>query len=232
MLPSAEVQRDLPPAADRYDAAGEGSRASVVPAARHLKYPHAGVVVMHHTALRRLPDELVQHGFEPLRGCLHQLPLRGRRQGNPQLPLQPPHAVKWHSRAIFQKRDHNHGSGIELFRTRRLRLAGGEHLPAGIAAQPFHLEHSRLQRRLPGNADQCRRFLLTVHSSFPASRAGVAGLERGMRDGYSVRSRKRIRAVAPVSRRRLFLRFRRIDCSGWRFRFQHGAGLLRVPPPH
>src|ERR1700689_3378072 len=75
MLPSAEVQRDLPPAADRYDAAGEGSRASVVPAARHLQYPHAGVIVMHHTALRRLPDELAQHGFERLRGCLHQLPL-------------------------------------------------------------------------------------------------------------------------------------------------------------
>jgi len=35
-----------------------------------------------------------------------------------------------------------------------------------------------------------------------------------------------------MSRGRGFLRFLSIDCGGWCFRFRHGAGLFRVPPPH
>ena len=61
MFPAGKVQRDAPLPPDRDDAAGEGSRAPVVGVAHQLQYPHARVVVVHHAALRRLPDQLVQY---------------------------------------------------------------------------------------------------------------------------------------------------------------------------
>jgi len=198
----------------------------------HLQYPHAGVIVMHYTALRRLPDELAQYAFEPLRSRFHQLPLRGRRERDPQLAFQPFHAVKGHSGAILQQRDHGHRCRVELFPARRLRRSSREHLAAGVAAQPFHLKHSRLQRRLPDDADQRRRFLLAIHPPFSASGAGITGVKRIVENGHSVRSRECRGTIAPVSRRLWFPRFLRSGCRRWRFRFQHGAGLLRVAPPH
>jgi hypothetical protein len=47
-----------------------------------------------------------------------------------------------------------------------LRRTSCEDLAARIAAQPFHLKHSRLQRRLPDDADQHRRFLLAINLAF------------------------------------------------------------------
>jgi hypothetical protein len=41
---------------------GEGPRALVVRLARQTQYPHAGVVVVHHAALRRLTDQFLQYG--------------------------------------------------------------------------------------------------------------------------------------------------------------------------
>lgn len=188
---------------------------------------------MHYTALRRLPDELALYAFELLRGLFHQLPLRGRRNRHSQLCFQPLHAMEWHPRPILQQRDHRHCCGLELFLARRLRRTGGEYLAAGVAGRSFHLKHSRLQRCLPDDADQCRRFLLAIHFSFSASGTGIAGVKRGMRDGHLIRARKSVRTIAAMARTQRFLRFqRRVNSCGPCFRLQQGIGLFRVTPAH
>ena len=88
MLASGEVQRDLPALAGGHDAAGEHARAFVRRLALQPQHAHAGVVVVHHLALRRLPDQLIPRRFDQLRGFLDDLPLRRRRQRNPQLTFQ------------------------------------------------------------------------------------------------------------------------------------------------
>lgn len=185
---------------------GECSGAFVAWFARQLQNTHARVVIVHHTALRRLPDQLVQHLSHPSCGCLYQFPLCRCRQRHPQLPLQLFQALKRHPGAVLQQSDHRHRRHIILVRTRILRFGGGEDLAAGIAAQSLHLVHRCSQRRLPCDPHQRGRFLLAVYSSLMTFRARVAGVERGMRNPNPVCARKHSRAVASVADCRRLIR--------------------------
>ena len=89
MLASGEVQRD-PPALSPVETmplVNTPVRSSPV-SALQFQYPHAGVVVVQHLALRRLPDQLIPRRLDQLRGLLDNLPLRRRRQRDPQLAFQ------------------------------------------------------------------------------------------------------------------------------------------------
>ena len=62
MLPTGEIQRDLLSLTSRYDAACEHTRAFIGRLARQSQNAHAGVVVVQHFSLRRLPDQLFECG--------------------------------------------------------------------------------------------------------------------------------------------------------------------------
>ena len=79
MLAAGEVQGDLPALPGRNDAAGEHAGAFVTGLTLQLEHLHAGVVVVHHLALRRLPDQLIPRRFDQLGGLFDNLPLRRRR---------------------------------------------------------------------------------------------------------------------------------------------------------
>lgn len=154
---------------------------------------------MQHTALRRQPHQLLQRRADPLRGSLQEFPLRRGGQGHSQLLLQPFQPVKGHSSTVLHQGDHRHGRGIVLIRARRRRCVGGEHLPAGVAAQPLHLEYGGFQRRVPHESDQRGRLFLPIHFSAAAFRAKVAGIERGVRYGHPIGAPKHCGAMAPMT---------------------------------
>jgi hypothetical protein len=80
MSAAREVERDLVPLTDRHDSAGEHTRALIGWIALQHQHAHAGVIVVHHRALCRLPDQLIPRRLDHLRFFLDDLPLRGRRQ--------------------------------------------------------------------------------------------------------------------------------------------------------
>ena len=84
MLAPGKIQCNLAALAGRYDAAGEHARAVVTGLALHLQNPHARVVVVHHLALGRLPDAFVVGRFQDCGHVFDNLPLRRRRQRDPQ----------------------------------------------------------------------------------------------------------------------------------------------------
>jgi hypothetical protein len=108
----------------------DGSRAS-------RSHAHAGVVVVNHFALRRLPNQLIPCRFDQRRSLLHNLPLRRRRQRNAELIFQLFQPVERSSTAVLEQRDHRCGRLVVLLRAHAFRLLRGEHLPAGAAAQPI-----------------------------------------------------------------------------------------------
>jgi len=134
--------------------------------------------------------------------------------------------VKGHSSTVLHQGDHRHGRGIVLVRARRRRCVGGEHLPAGVAAQPLHLEYGGFQRRVPYESDQRGRLFLAVYLSAAAFRAKVAGSERGVRYRNPVGASKRSGTMAPMTARSR--RVLRLAC-GRRVPRHNGAGFLRTP---
>ena len=64
MLASGEEERDLPAFPGRNDAAGEHTRARIALRTFQFQHPHAGIVVVQHLALRRLPDQLIARGLQ------------------------------------------------------------------------------------------------------------------------------------------------------------------------
>ena len=56
VLAAREVQRNPLSLLRGYDATGEHTGAVIRRFARHPQHPHAGVVIVQHLALRRLPD--------------------------------------------------------------------------------------------------------------------------------------------------------------------------------
>jgi hypothetical protein len=83
MLSSGEVQRDLPARTGRDDPAVKHAGAIVGRLAGQPQHPHAGVVIVDHLGLRRLPNQLVARRLEQLRGFFGNLPLRRCRKRNP-----------------------------------------------------------------------------------------------------------------------------------------------------
>ena len=124
--------------------------------------------------------------------------------GIPSCALQSFQPLEWHAGAVLQQGDHRHGRLVVLVRTRRFRFVGREDLPAGVAAQPLHLEYGCFQRRVPHEPHQRCRLFLAVHFSPAALRAKVAGMERGVRDGDPVGAAKRSGAIAPMTGRSRF----------------------------
>jgi len=230
VLPSRKVQRDAPHPYHRNDPTGECAGAFVTRFAGQAQNAHARVVVVQYAALRRLPDQLLQRRADPLRGGHQEFPLRRGGQGHAQLLLQPFQPVKGHSRTVLHQGDHGHGRGIVLVRARRRRCVSGENLPAGIAAQPLHLAHGGLQRRVPYKSDQRGWLFLAIHFSAAAFRAKVAGIERGVRYGNPVGASKRSGTMAPMTAgsRRAVLRLARGRCVTR----QNGASLLRTAFRH
>ena len=228
MLPSGEEQRDGPCAHQRYDAAGEGARPLVTRLACQAQNPHACVVVVHHTALCRLPDQLLQCRSDQFCSSSHQIPLRRRRQRHSQLFLESFQSLKWHSCPVLQQGDHRHGRLIVLLRTRPIRFVGFEDLPAGVATQSLHFEYRCFQWCVPHKPHQRCRLFQAVHFSPAALWAKVAGMESGVCAGHPGGAAKRSGAVAPMTGRSRFAGFRFV---GHRILRQNGTGLFRSPFP-
>ena len=79
MSAAREVERDFVPLTNRHDPAGEHARALIGRIALQHQHAHAGVIVVDHRALCRLPDQLISCRLDHLRFFLDDLPLRGRR---------------------------------------------------------------------------------------------------------------------------------------------------------
>jgi hypothetical protein len=141
------------------------------------------------------------------------------------LSLQPFQPLEGHSGAVLQQCDHGHGREVVLIRLRSFRFGRGEDLAAGVAAQPLHFKHRRLQRCLSRKPHQRRRFLLAIHLAFAALRAGVAGMQRGMRGHNFGCPHEGSGAIAAMPGGFLSLGLLR----GSRIRCQNGVGFLRAP---
>ena len=148
MLAPGEVQCDLPSRRGGDDPAGEHARAIIGRLALHVQHTHAGIVVMQHFSLRRLTDQLIVRWLDHFRGFLDKLPLCRRRQRNAEQFFHPLQPLEGHAAAVLELRNHRRGRFVVLFRTHSFRSLGGEHLSAGIAAQPFQLIHGGGQRCL------------------------------------------------------------------------------------
>ena len=134
MLAPGKIQRKVAALTGRHDAAGEHAGAVVTGLALHLQHPHARVVVVHRLALRRLADELVVRRFEERGHVFDNLPLRCRRQRNPQLALQFFQPVERHATSVFELGDHRAYCFVVLFRTHALWLLRRKDLPASATA--------------------------------------------------------------------------------------------------
>lgn len=147
-MPGAgKVQRDLPSFAGGDDPAGKHTGVLIAGIAFEPRHTHAGVVVVHHFALRRLPDQLVTSRFDRSRSPLDDLSLRGRRQRYAQLLFQLLQPVARSAAAILELRDHGRGRFIVLILVHAFRRLGREYLPAGAAAQPLQRVLRRGKRR-------------------------------------------------------------------------------------
>ena len=117
---------------------------------------HRRVVVVHHLALRRLPDQFLVRRADRLRGLGDQLPLRGRRHRDTQIALQLLDAVKRQPAAVLESRDHGGRTRIVLLGADPVGGRGREHFSAQIAAQPFELVERGRQRCHAADAHQHR----------------------------------------------------------------------------
>ena len=84
VLAASEVQGDPASFLCGHDAGGEHAGAVVGWLARQAQHAHAGVVVVQHFALRRLPDQFIARRLDHFRRFFHDLPLRRGGQGNAQ----------------------------------------------------------------------------------------------------------------------------------------------------
>ena len=66
-------------------------------------------------------------------------------------------AIKRHSAAVLQQRDHRGGGLVVFFGADAFRFRRGEHFAAQIAAQTIQLIHRCCQRGLPHDAHQYTR---------------------------------------------------------------------------
>src|SRR5215831_12474969 len=80
---------------------------------------------------------------------LRYSPLRGCRQRDSQIPLQPLQSLEWHTATITKLRDHRRCGLVILFRACLRRLIRREHLSTAVTAQALHLVPGCLQRRPP-----------------------------------------------------------------------------------
>ena len=144
---------------------------------RQSQNPHARVVVVHHLAQRRLPNELVIRRPQTQCRFLGYSPLRGCRQRDAEIPLQPLQSFEWHTAAITELRDHRRRCLVILFRARLRRFIRRVHLPAAVTAQALHLVPGCLQRRPSHDPHQRFRFLLAVDFAHAAFRTDVSRVE-------------------------------------------------------
>ena len=148
--------------------------------------PHTGVVVVHHAALRRLPDQLFQHGAERgLRSGLISFPLCGCqgakafRVGLGQ-SFQP---LEWHCQVpYFSLSDHPATAGLLVPAgppaSGSSAVKTSPQKKKALQQKSLHLEHGRLQRRVAHEALPVLP-ILSGGTLFPRhSRALVAGVER------------------------------------------------------
>lgn len=135
-------------AGNAHDPGGEQSGAVVRRLARKTENPHAGIVVMNHQALSRLPHQLTPYRCQYNGGCRQQLPRGGGGQRNSKLTLQPLQPVKRDSAAILQHRDDADYRRVVLPMASACGRLRGKNLSAQIATQRFQFVPGRLYRRL------------------------------------------------------------------------------------
>src|SRR5215475_5953632 len=149
VLTPGEVDRDLPVPNHGSHTRGEHTGALVLRRARQFHNPHAGIVAVHHFALRGLPDQFIPRRLEQIRHLLRDLPLRRRRQWHPQALLHLLQPVERHPRAILQFRDHRSRHLVVLFRSHLLWLRSREHRATTPAPQALQLvDHGLLAAAL------------------------------------------------------------------------------------
>ncbi len=123
----------------------------------------------------------------------HDLPLRRRRQGDAQAPLQPFEAIERKSAPVLQQRDHAGRFGVILVRSHARRRLGREHLAAQVAAQLLQFVHRGPQGRLTLDPHKVTRFGSLVHRALFAVRAGIPRLERLVRHADLLGARHSLR---------------------------------------
>jgi len=157
--------------------------------------PHARVVVVHHAALRRLPDQLLQR--RRIRSAAAALdPLGRRRQRHSTLFLEPFH--RWNGTlSRTQQGDHRHAVS-SYFTDPPLRLVVGR--PArSIAYQPLHFDTVASNGRAPQTSPALPA-LSTI--TFPGGTLGKGRRNGGgVWAGHPAAPAKRSGAGAPMTGR-------------------------------
>ena len=199
MLAPSEEGRDAVSGHHTHDPGSEQTGARVAGLPLKIQNPHAGVVVVHQMALRRLADQLLPNRLQNRGRFRDQLPLRRRGQWYPQMALQPLHPVKRNTAAVLQQANHAHGAGVVFFRAHPRRRRRGEHLSTQVAAQRFQFVNSRFNRRLPDDPDQTPRLVQRVHLSLLALRAVIRPLQRRVCHAHFPRALIRPWTVTAVS---------------------------------
>ena len=178
---SGEEQHDLPAGTDRDDPGGKHPRAAllgVIPQgrrallAREMQDLHRRVVVVHQSVLGGLPNELLVHRDVLLSACLHQVPLRRRRQRHAHPALQPLDAVERQPCAVLQHPDHGGDRLVVLLLAHLSGRRSRIDFPAQIAAQPIPLVHGGRERRHCLDPYRLRRLGAGIH--LPLAAAGAA----------------------------------------------------------
>jgi len=155
---------------------GEHTRAGVSLRAGHLQHLHAGIVAMKDISLGALPDEFLLGRLEQLGPVFHQLPLGGRRQGDPVTLLDGLKPIEGDPVAVLGGRNRADRGLVILVRADPWRCGRCEDLAAEVAAQALELIHGGADRGTADEADQRTGILLEVDLPLGAVRAMASRL--------------------------------------------------------
>src|SRR5579863_3590062 len=132
---SGRKQDDLLLCDDREYPGGKAPASFAVALRDQCEYLHPGIIIVNDFTLGGLSDQFVMDGVNPVGRLLHDVPLRGGRNGDPQALLQLLDPVEGKPASVLEKRNHGPCALIVFSLTRLFGQGGREELPAQIAAK-------------------------------------------------------------------------------------------------
>jgi hypothetical protein len=133
------------------------------------------------------------------RSGLNQFPLRGGRQGNPEMRLPLVHPIHGLAGAIAHDRQHGANAGIILAGAGFRRSGRREDGAAQGATQPLQFVEGGLEERLRDDADQAGRSFQQIKFSPQTLGAELTNLEGGMGHGHPLGTRVIFGSLAAVT---------------------------------
>jgi hypothetical protein len=144
---------------------------------------HAGIVILDDLTLGGLAYQFLEGGIDQDGALIHDLPLGGGRQWNPEALLQPLQTIERDPTAILEQGDHTGCRGVVLLRSDAGRRLGGKHFQAEIAAQFLQRVDGSRQGSLAGDAYQCSGGSELIELATAALWAERAGTQMRMGNG-------------------------------------------------